>query len=129
MEIILKRTNKTSKSTIGEFTLGGIKFYTLEDTIRDNKLYGKTAIPKGRYRVVISYSPRFKQLMPLLLNVPNYKGVRIHWGNTAEHTEGCILVGFTKAKDFIGESRKAYAELMKILNRVNKKEAIWITIS
>ena len=87
--------------------------YTLEDVVREQKIYGKTAIPYGKYEVVITYSPRFQKNMPLLKNVPNFEGVRIHTGNTANDTEGCILVGKSKGYDFIGGSRNAFNELME----------------
>jgi len=114
MELKLKRLHKTDKSTIGELSIDGVfECYTLEDVERDVKVYSKTAIPKGQYKVIINQSNRFKKLMPLLLNVPNFEGVRIHSGNKAEDTEGCILVGQTRSLDFIGNSKKAYDKLFK----------------
>ncbi len=108
MELILKRLHKTNESTIGELSINGkFECYTLEDVERKEKIYGKTAIPKGTYNVVMTMSNRFKIVLPLLLNVPNFEGVRIHAGNTAKDTEGCILLGQTRAIDFVGSSKKA----------------------
>lgn len=124
MQLLLKRLHKTEKSTIGELYVDGkFECYTLEDYDRDlnhdgdlndageQKVMGKTAIPKGEYKVIINMSNRFKRQLPLLLNVPNFEGVRIHSGNTAENTEGCVLVGRTRSVDFIGESRLAFTSL------------------
>ena len=114
MQITVKRLHKTDTSTIGELLIDGIfECYTLEDVERPVKIKAETAIPKGTYKVIINQSNRFKRLMPLLLNVPNFEGVRIHAGNTNHDTEGCILVGRTRSKDFIGQSRKAYEKLFK----------------
>ena len=114
MQITIKRLHKTDTSTIGELLIDGIfECYTLEDIERPVKIKAETAIPKGTYKVIINMSNRFKRLMPLLLNVPNFEGVRIHAGNTNHDTEGCILVGRTRSKDFIGQSRKAYVQLFK----------------
>jgi len=85
--------------------------FILEDVVRPDKVYGKTAIPEGTYEVLITWSPRFKRQLPLLVNVPNYQGVRIHPGNTPDHTEGCLLPGTTRAADSVGESRKAFDKL------------------
>lgn len=129
MELVLKRLIKTEKSTIGELSINGsFECYTLEDAERISKVYGRTAIPKGRYEVIINYSNRFKQYMPLLLNVPDYEGVRIHSGNTANDTLGCILVGQKKGVDVIGASRLAYKALFNKMKAVEKKEKIFITI-
>lgn len=129
MELKVIRKIRTDDSTIGEMYVNGkLMFYTLEDPERDVKIKHKTAIPTGRYRVVINFSERFKQYMPLLLNVPNFQGVRIHSGNDSSDTSGCILCGKTYAKDYVGQSRQAFKELMAILNKVDKKEAIYITI-
>lgn len=126
MEIRVKRLHKTDKSTIGEMYVNGkFECYTLEDVERTEKIDGKTAIPKGKYKVIINQSNRFKRLLPLLLDVPNYAGVRIHSGNKAEDTEGCILVGETRSADFIGNSRKAFE---KLFLKMQGAERITITI-
>jgi len=114
MQITVKRLYKTDTSTIGELLIDGVfECFTLEDIERPVKLTAETAIPKGTYKVIINESNRFKRLMPLLLNVPNFEGVRIHSGNTNHDTEGCILVGQTRNKNYIGQSRKAFAKLFK----------------
>jgi len=124
MKIQIKRLYKTENSTIGELTIDGkFECYTLEDKEREVKIKCETAIPKGIYKVIINQSNRFKKLLPLLLNVPNFEGVRIHPGNTNHDTEGCILVGRTMSKDFIGQSRKAFEALFKKM-----KEAKEITL-
>ena len=109
MKIEVKRLYKTENSTIGELTIDGkFECYTLEDKEREVKIKCETAIPKGTYKVIINQSNRFKKLMPLVLNVPNFEGIRIHPGNSNHDTEGCILVGQTRSKDYISKSRKAY---------------------
>lgn len=114
MKIEIKRLHQTSKSTIGELSINGVfECYTLEDVEREVKIKGITAIPKGTYKVGISMSTRFKKELPILFDVPNFTGVRIHSGNVAENTEGCILVGNTRSLDFIGESRKAFNKLFE----------------
>ena len=128
MELRLART-LTGRSTIGELSIDGrFECYTLEDCVRPVKLRGMTAIPAGRYRVIINQSQRFKRLLPLLLSVPQFEGVRIHPGNAAADTEGCILVGRTKGKDFIGESRLAFDKLFARLLAALPTEEIYINI-
>lgn len=142
MELLLTRTTRTEESTIGTLSINGVQFcYTLEDkdreleksdplwAIQSEKVWGKTAIPSGRYEVVMNMSARFKQYMPLLLNVPGFEGVRIHAGNKAADTEGCILLGTTKAKDFIGQSKIAYGKFLAKILEVEQTEKIFITIS
>ena len=114
MVITIKRLYKTDTSVIGELLVNGIwECFTLEDAERPIKIKGETAIPKGTYRVIINESNRFKRLLPLLIDVPNFEGVRIHSGNSNHDTEGCILVGQTRNKNYIGQSRKAFEKLFK----------------
>lgn len=121
MELLLKRIHKTATSTIGELSIDGkFECYTLEDIERDVKVKSETAIPKGKYKVVITPSNRFKRDLPLLLKVPNFEGIRIHSGNTNHDTEGCILVGQTRAADFIGSSRKAFDKLFTKLKKAKE---------
>jgi len=127
MKIEVKRLHRTENSTIGELLIDGVwECYTLEDKERDVKIKSETAIPKGTYKVIINRSNRFKRLLPLLLNVPNFEGVRIHSGNTNHNTEGCILVGRTRSKDFIGQSRKAFDSLFA---KMQKAKEITLIIS
>lgn len=129
MKLNLKRLHETENSTIGELSIDGkFECYTLEDIERDTKVFGKTAIPKGTYEVVMTMSNRFKKIMPLLLNVVGYEGVRIHSGNNASQTEGCILLGQTRSVDFIGSSRDAIAKFYPKLEAGLKKGKVTITI-
>lgn len=133
MELVLQREFLTSDATLGCLSSGGAKLcYTLEDIVRDPgdpKIYGRTSIPAGLYRVEISMSQRFKKPLPILLNVPGFTGVRIHAGNTSADTEGCILVGLTKGKDFVGKSQMAMSLLQpRIQDALDRGEEVWIEI-
>ena len=116
MKLTLKRIFKGENYTIGKLHIDGEYFCdTLEDAIRDIKVYDETAIPAGSYKVTITLSPRFRRWLPLLHDVPNFEGVRIHRGNTAEDTHGCILVGQNKIKGQVVNSAYTEIELMKRL--------------
>ena len=122
MKLLLKRIYKGPEYTIGRLYIDGKYFCdTLEDTVRPDgmKIYGKTAIPAGTYKVELVPSYRFQRLMPMLLDVPNFSGILIHNGNTADDTDGCILVGKNKIKGKVIESRDTFAEL------VNKMYWAW----
>ena len=135
MKITLNRILLGAVATIGElFVNNNYISDTLEDRVRPTgeKVYGETAIPAGTYTVVLSYSPRFKKILPEVKDVPNFTGIRIHTGNDAGDTEGCILVGTWdgKKENWISNSRVAFNKLMtKLQAATNKKEKITITIN
>jgi hypothetical protein len=129
-EIHVRRVQFTSISTIGELWLGDWReCWTLEDCVRKIKIPKVTAIPAGRYEVIINFSNRFQRQLPLLLKVPNFDGVRIHPGNKDTDTEGCILVGSSRGVDFIGESRLAFNRLFDEMQRVINKGKVFIRIT
>ena len=139
MNITVERLQCDEDVTIGSMTVDGEwQCWTLEDPRREIegqpcsvwKIPGKTAIPAGRYRVMLSMSVRFKRYLPILLNVPGFSGVRIHAGNTAEDTEGCILVGNERLAKSIARSQLALAPLMSKLAEAERKgEPIWMDIA
>ena len=132
-ELFLKRRWLTPKSTIGELFLdGAMQCFVLEDRYRpppEKKVYGQTAIPCGRFEVIINHSPRFNRDLPLLVNVPGYEGVRIHPGNTADDTEGCLLPGRVRKADQILESRLAFDDLFVRLKMKLERGPVFITIT
>ena len=110
LEMTLERQIFSEESTIGELFIDGKhECWTLEDPVRTGpKIAGVTAIPAGTYDVRITWSPKFRHDVPLLLGVVGFEGVRIHIGNTPEDTQGCVLVGQTRGFDWIGRSQAAY---------------------
>ena len=134
MKLELIRELGTTGYTFGAIKVNGIyECHTLEDEVRDGeKVYGETAIPAGTYEVIITFSPRFQRDLPLLVGVPNFEGVRIHPGNTAADTHGCILPGRTRdiENHTVGASRVAFNSLYeKILDAWSRHEGIWITVT
>jgi len=139
MLIELKRTLKLPKCTLGDMYVDG-KFvcYVVEDTVREVvgtpvaswKIPHVTAIPVGTYEVIIDMSNRFKKLLPLIKNVSGFEGVRIHSGNTAEDTEGCLIVGNIKMVAGVGQSKVAMAKLQPMIQAaLDRKEKVQLTIS
>ncbi len=130
MIIEVIRNQYTKKSTIGDLFIENIfECHTLEDTVRMFKIPGKTAIPAGKYGVKLTYSPKFKEIVPEVFNVPGFTGIRLHWGNYPEDTAGCPLVGMTKGEDVIYNSKIAYNNLKeKIFNAEKNEEEVWIDI-
>ena len=162
MELVLTRIAKRKAYTIGRLSiveqiddeyLAGSKETYFCDTLEPTALELKTsvskeavlrspkkaeslkpfAIPEGRYAVVITWSPKFKMWLPVLLGGPDFnhlfKGIRIHMGNTAKDTQGCILVGRNQSVGEVLESRKWLYELkQKIVEAKGRGEAVWLTI-
>lgn len=135
MELKLNRIFLGSSATIGELYVDGEHIAdTLEDRVRPEgeKIYGKTAIPEGTYEMVLSYSPRFKKILPEILNVPNFTGIRIHCGNSSADSSGCILVGTWdgEKEDWVSDSKIAFNKLMSLLEEAtNNKEKVTITVN
>ena len=144
MNIIeLRRVGFFKWSTIGKLSIGDqFSCYTLEDLDRqvrydgsilpwssDLKVAGETAIPYGEYEVIIDKSERFGKMMPHILNVPDFNGVRIHSGNTDKDTEGCILLGMgVKGEDLIYGSKDAVSQFTAILQNMLKLDKVSIRI-
>lgn len=150
MELVLNRILKTNDYTIGELNVNG-KYLcdTIEDTVRPlpevcpntskgiackckEKVYGKTAVPAGTYKVKLGYSNRFRRILPQVLDVPHFLGILIHTGNSNKDTEGCIIVGTWdgKTENWVSNSRVAFNKLMPLLrDATDKNEEITITIN
>ena len=93
----------------------GLDSSMTESEILEKKVKGETAIPTGHYVINITYSPKYKRMMPLLLDVKGFSGIRIHSGNTAKDTEGCLIVGKNKKVGMVLESRDTYKRLFKMM--------------
>lgn len=130
VKLLLERSWCGPTCTIGSLSVNGtVECFTLEDVVRPEKIAGETAIPAGTYEVEITPSKRFKRDLPLVMNVPGFEGIRIHPGNTAEDTEGCILVGTSKMPDSVGGSRKAFEVLFaKIRDALDAEELVTLEI-
>lgn len=128
MNLTLTRLETIKEATIGELRIDGAWFcWTLEDLVRESKIKDQTAIPAGRYDVIVNESTRFGVEMPLLLNVDGFRGIRIHYGNSAADTSGCILLGLRRHADKVLSSRDAYARFMSKLKVAGNKAVITIT--
>jgi hypothetical protein len=128
MKIKLVRIAFKDTYTIGKLYVDGVYFCdTIEDkdrglddsmTVREilnKKVKGETAIPTGHYNIEITYSPKYKRMMPLLIGVKGYSGIRIHSGNTSKDTEGCLLVGKNTKVGMVLESRNTYQRLFAMM--------------
>lgn len=136
MEITLKRITKCKDYTIGRLEVNGEYFCdTLEPTWRDigwghpgRKVEGCTAIPEGRYPLAVTFSPKFGRWLPLVLHVPGFKGIRIHAGNTADDTRGCILPGLNTQVGRVTDSRIYERRLTHLMAQRPEGEGVWLTV-
>ena len=127
MKLHIVRHAKKPEYTIGRLFVDG-KYLcdTCEDVVRvfgvggAGKVSGHTAIPAGTYKVVLSMSNRFKKVLPEVLDVPFFTGIRFHSGNSAADSDGCILVGENKATGKVLNSRAAMDRLMALIG--NEKQ-------
>ena len=130
LDMKLVRTEFKDTQTVGKLYLNGVYFCdTLEDKNRDlnkngifdgdeKKVYSETCIPFGQYKVIINQSPRFKRLMPRLLNVPHFDGILIHNGVTEKNSAGCILVGSYNGQKLV-RSKEIFNKLFEIMKYYN----------
>lgn len=148
MEILIERKWKNDTYTVGALYVNGKRFAdgkhnccTLEDKDRGLdqgmdtakimflKKPHVTAIPTGKYKVTVTYSPRFKRMLPLVNDVPGFSGIRIHPGNTAEDTDGCILVGENTSKGRVNNSRHWFDMLYKVIStHLENKDTVTLVI-
>ena len=131
MNLTLKRLNLTPNYTEGELYVNGVYFCkTLEDTNRDlnkngqfdnneKKVYGETCIHYGKYKVILSYSPKFKRELPEILEVPDFQGIRIHRGNKISDTLGCVLCGEKVKNGYLSNSTPYEIKLVELLKQAN----------
>lgn len=149
--IQLRLIRRTPKDINQKWTLGDLfvktnngrwlEFgYTLEDQTRDinksgdfdgdeKKVYGETSIPFGEYEGQITYSPHFDKMLPLIKDVPHFKGIRIHTGNFIKDTYGCILVGYTTNDNGnVWNSKNAVDDLIKLIEQNDEAKRFEIEI-
>lgn len=143
LELILERRWRNELCALGVlsgFTSGPI-CYSLEDTDRDLdskmsleeiqkiKVWGKTAIPYGRYRILMLPSPHFGKEMPHLVDVPGFKNIMIHPGNGPQDTDGCILVGKNMTLDTVYDCADVFKQIVALIVETNNGGAeSWIDI-
>jgi hypothetical protein len=144
MELLLKRRWLDDTDSVGTlYAPNGFQCYTLEDCDRGlvatdptsiaRKVDALTAIPTGRYRVIVNRSRRFERDLPLLVDVPGFAGIRIHAGNRHTDTEGCILLGRThlndfRGDDFVGHSNATFGAFMAQLRLALKKGLVYLSV-
>lgn len=138
MKLRVKRIALKDNYTIGKLYIEDEYFCnTLEDRVRDlnkdgdleekgeEKVWGQTAIPYGTYKICMMMSPKFKKVLPRLMNVKGFEGILIHPGNIAEHTHGCILVGVNST---IGKLSNSGITFDKLMDRIKNEKDLTITI-
>lgn len=140
MELACQRLWPVTGTTTGVLEADGRQVcFTLEDEVREIaglavaewKVDKQTAIPRGRYQVIVDFSNRFRCMMPHILDVPGFTGIRMHGGNRSADTEGCIILAEKRIDDqTVAECAPALDEVMELLNAaIANREEIWISIT
>lgn len=142
LHLTLIRAYKKDTYTIGRLYAGGrficntiedkdrgLNQFMSESDIQKVKVKAETAIPIGTYKLVVSMSPKFGRKLIEIQNVPAYSGVRVHRGNTAQDSAGCVIVGMNTEKGKVTNSTK-YEELLTTMveSAINNKEECYLTI-
>jgi len=141
MEFVLQRdyfgapANGAEGFTLGEWSLNGSRIgYTVEDEDRKLedggvKVYGKTCIPRGRYEIIVDYSKRFNKVLPRILNVPGFEGIRVHGGNKAEDSEGCPCIGRDRTTAGVQNCQGALSRLIELIALAeDREERCWVVV-
>ena len=134
MRVTLKRIAFKDKYTIGKVYINnkyfcdsiedkdrGLYDWQSEDYIKEVKVKHQTAIPYGIYKLLWSYSPKYRRMMPEISGVKGFSGIRIHSGNTEEDSSGCILLGFNKKVGMVLDSRNTCKKFDDIIEGYYKK--------
>lgn len=132
MQLKVVRREYSETTTLGRLFVNGSDFcYTLEDKVRPKgqKVQAQTAIPAGSYKVIIDFSNRFQKNMIHILNVPMFEGVRIHGGNTAANTEGCILVARNRVDSSTIQGSMSDAVMKLVGEAIARGEKVTIEIT
>lgn len=143
MTIRIDRKWKKAEYTISRVYINGSYFgcNSLEDTDRGllqtmqiselqrRKVKGKTAIPRGYYDVRITYSPKYKRMMPLVVDVPAFSGIRLHSLNKPEDSEGCIGFGKNDKVGWISDSKYWTDKICRLIETtLNKGEKVTLIV-
>jgi len=130
LNLTLKRQRKRGAAVMGSlYTENRFLCFTLEDEIREKKIPGVTAIPEGKYEVKYTYSPKFKRKLPILLDVVGFTVIRIHSGNRASDSSGCILVGNAMHHDTIYDSKNALIDVIQVItNALGNNRRVYLAI-
>lgn len=140
MRLTVQRSPSVGGATIGKLYIdGAFVCHTLEDEVRELpgvpvaawKIHGETAIPSGVYRVILESSQRFGPDTITLCDVPGFAYIRAHAGNTADHTEGCLLLGM-RATDvsLVGGTSRPAVALVKaeVRKALDQGRQVWVEI-
>lgn len=143
MDLFLERKILNDNSTEGNLLIEKKWFcHTIEDKVRakpgmwksENKVFAKTAIPYGRYEVAVTWSNKFQRRLPLIINVPDFEGIRIHNGTSELSSAGCVIVSFKSddgpdsKRNRLVNDKKAMNDLCDLIEKTQKKEKVWINI-